>query len=166
MRDFMSKLFPVSIICCLIFQSCTEKGNARSLDPSDSLSENKLAKKPTLETALYNTLLRQISNGDSTGRWPVRDSLSTTGAILPFNRIVAYYGNLYSKNMGILGEFSKDSMIGRLKQEVDKWQAADTMLKVIPALHYIAVTAQQSPGPGNTYRLRMPFQQIDKVISW
>ena len=40
------------------------------------------------------------------------------------------------------------------------------MVKVIPALHYIAVTAQQSPGPGNTYRLRMPFQQIDKIISW
>jgi hypothetical protein len=68
--------------------------------------------------------------------------------------------------MGILGELSKDSMISRLKLEVDKWQAADTMVKVIPALHYIAVTAQQSPGPGNTYRLRMPFQQIDKIISW
>jgi hypothetical protein len=68
--------------------------------------------------------------------------------------------------MGVLGEFPKDSMISRLKLEVDKWQAADTMVKVIPALHYIAVTAQQSPGPGNTYRLRMPFQQIDKIISW
>src|SRR4030095_15367761 len=36
----------------------------------------------------------------------------------------------------------------------------------IPALHYIAVTAQERPGSGNTYRLRMPFHQIDKVISW
>jgi hypothetical protein len=170
MKHFMSKIFPVSLICCVIFQSCTEKGNARSLVPSDSLPENKpamaIGKNPTLDTVLYNTLLRHISNGDSTGRWPVRDSLSTAGAILPFNRIVAYYGNLYSKNMGILGELPKDSMLSKLKTEVDKWQKADTMLRVIPALHYIAVTAQERPGSGNTYRLRMPFHQIDKVISW
>ncbi|MDX1936419.1 MAG: hypothetical protein SFU21_04865, partial [Flavihumibacter sp.] len=33
-------------------------------------------------------------------------------------------------------------------------------------LHYIAVTAQGSPGKGNTYRLRMPFHQIDTIIKW
>jgi hypothetical protein len=31
-------------------------------------------------------------------------------------------------------------------------------------LHYIAVTAQGSPGKGEKYRLRMPFKQIDSVI--
>jgi len=166
----MSKLFPVFIASCLVFQSCTETGNARPLSPSDSLPGKTAAiaigQKPVTDTALYKTLLEHISNGDSTGRWPVKDSLPTAGAILPFNRIIAYYGNLYSKNMGILGELPKDSMLSKLKTEVAKWQKADTMLKVIPALHYIAVTAQQSPGPGNTYRLRMPFNQIDKVISW
>ena len=29
--------------------------------------------------------------------WPVKTVYPNTGAILPFNRIVAYYGNLYSK---------------------------------------------------------------------
>jgi hypothetical protein len=38
-------------------------------------------------------------------------------------------------------------------------------MPVQPALHYIAVTAQGSPGKGNTYRLRMPFHQIDSVLS-
>ena len=38
-------------------------------------------------------------------------------------------------------------------------------MEVIPALHYIAVTAQLSPGKGNKYRLRMPFHQIDSILS-
>jgi len=125
-----------------------------------------LVDKPITDTTTYYALLAHINAGDKSGRWPVKDSLPNQGAILPFNRIIAYYGNLYSKNMGILGELPKDSMFKKLQHEVEKWQKADTMLKVIPALHYIAITAQGSPGPGNTYRLRMPGQQIEKVISW
>ena len=154
----------------ILFSSCSEAGNASvvaSRDTTLPAKTTEISYKPApIDSASYKALLDHITNGDSSGRWPANNSLPPEGAILPFNRIIAYYGNLYSKNMGILGEFPKDSMIGRLRQEVEKWQAADTMVKVIPALHYIAVTAQQSPGPGNTYRLRMPFQQIDKIISW
>jgi hypothetical protein len=165
MNDFLSKIFPALVVCCLIFHSCAESGNAK--EPAST--ENKtavLAQKTGIDTVLYRNLLNHISNGDTTGKWPVKDSLPNEGAVLPFNRIIAYYGNLYSKNMGILGELPKDSMFKKLKMEVEKWQKADTMLHVIPALHYIAVTAQGSPGAGNTYRLRMPFHQIDKVVSW
>jgi hypothetical protein len=35
---------------------------------------------------------------------------------------------------------------------------------VQPALHYIAVTAQGKAGRDKKYRLRMPFQQIDKAL--
>jgi len=87
------------------------------------------------------------------------------GAILPYKRIVAYYGNLYSKQMGILGALPKGEMLEKLKGEVEVWKQADTLLDVIPALHYIAVTAQGSPGKGGKYRLRMPFSQIDSVLS-
>jgi hypothetical protein len=38
-------------------------------------------------------------------------------------------------------------------------------MPVQPALHYIAVTAQGSPGKGGKYRLRMPFHQIDSVLN-
>lgn len=151
------------------FISCTEVSNAKQPILADNVLPEKppmVFNRPITDTASYHALLTHISSGDKSGRWPVNDSLPYEGAILPFNRIVAYYGNLYSKNMGILGELPKDSMFKKLKGEVDKWQRADTMLKVIPALHYIAVTAQGSPGPGNTYRLRMPFQQLDKIVSW
>jgi hypothetical protein len=104
-------------------------------------------------------------NKDSSGKWPVKADYPLAGAILPFNRIVAFYGNLYSTKMGVLGEYPRKEMLAKLKEEVIKWQAADTTVKVIPALHYIAITAQGSPGKGNKYRLRMPFKQIDSVIA-
>src|SRR5882724_1742005 len=118
-----------------------------------------------LDTAAYRAQIRLMVNKDSSGKWPVKDPYPLAGALLPFNRIVAFYGNLYSKNMGVLGEYPRETMLAKLKQELVKWQAADTTVKVIPALHYIAVTAQGYPGKGNTYRLRMPFKQIDSVIS-
>ena len=64
-----------------------------------------------LDTALYNRKNRQLANGDSSGRWPIKGSYPNAGAILPFKRIVAYYGNLYSKNMGVLGEYPPTEML-------------------------------------------------------
>jgi len=62
-------------------------------------------------------------------KWPVKGPYPLTGAILPFNRIIAYYGNLFSKNMGVLGEYPRKEMLNKLKAEVAKWQAADTTTK-------------------------------------
>lgn len=121
---------------------------------------------PTLDTVTYKKLLSHMSNGDTTGRWPVKHDYPKVGAILPFKRIIAYYGNLYSKQMGILGELPKKEMFKKLQGEVDKWTKADSLMPAVPALHYIAVTAQSAPGAAGKYRLRMPFHQIDTVINW
>lgn len=97
--------------------------------------------------------------------WPVKTVYPNAGALLPFNRIVAYYGNLYSIKMGALGAWPEADMLQRLKAEVKKWQDADPNTPVIPALHYIAVVAQGSPGDSGKYRARMPFSEIDKVLA-
>jgi len=117
-----------------------------------------------LDTAKYDQLLLALNNGDSSGRWPVKLKYPLPGAIFPFYRVIAFYGNLYSKKMGVLGEYPTDEMFAKLKAELTKWQAADSTIPVRPALHYIAVTAQGYPGKGDKYRLRMPFKQIDSVI--
>ncbi len=96
--------------------------------------------------------------------WPVKTVYPEAGAILPFNRIVAYYGNLYSKNMGVLGEYEESDMLARLGAEVKKWSIADPFTRVLPALHYIAVVAQGKAGEDGKYRTRMPDSEIDKVI--
>ena len=118
-----------------------------------------------LDTVLFEHQLVKITNGDSSGRWPVKTAYPEAGAILPFKRIVAYYGNLYSKQMGALGAYPPKEMLQRLMGEVKKWHDADTSMEVQPALHSIAVTAQGSPGKDGKYKLRMPFKQIDSVLS-
>ncbi len=124
----------------------------------------KVVEPPILDTALYNAMTLRMVHDSASAKWPVKAAYPLPGAVLPFNRIVAYYGNFYSTRMGILGELPPDEMLKKLMEEVKNWQAADTAVKAIPALHYIVVSAQGSPGKGNTYRLRMPFTQIDKTL--
>ncbi len=97
--------------------------------------------------------------------WPVQTVYPNPGAILPFNRIVAYYGNLYSTRMGVLGEYPEEEMLTRLQAEVKKWEEADPSTPVVPALHYIAVVAQSSPGKDGNYSARMPDSEIEKVLA-
>jgi hypothetical protein len=102
----------------------------------------------------------------STRLWPVKTaSYPDAGALLPFNRIVAYYGNLYSTQMGVLGEYPEPQMLAMLASTTAAWAAADPATPVIPALDYIAVTAQASPGPDRKYRDRMPDSQMDKILA-
>lgn len=123
-----------------------------------------------LDTALYDRKMLELANYASTTAsttkriWPVKAVYPNVGAILPFSRVIAYYGNLYSKGMGILGEYPEDVMLGKLAGEVKRWEKADPGTPVIPALHYIAVTAQESAGKDGKYRLRMPDSQIDEVL--
>ena len=151
--------------------SCNNSSKAASDTGANHDSTGKDPKVPdpstTLDTAKYNQLMLDMANGDSSGRWPVKNApLPLPGAILPFNRIIAYYGNLYSNRMGALGKWPKAEMISRLLDEVKKWNEADSTMPAIPSLHYIAMTAQGSPGKDGKYRFRMPFSQIDTILSW
>ena len=143
---------------------------------------------PPLDIAAYDNKLEEIANNpppkvvipkkDKEGNeipvpfapppiylWPVKTVYPNAGAILPFNRIVAYYGNLYSTKMGVLGEYPEDEMLAKLDAEVKKWENADPATPVIPALHYIAIVAQNSAGKDGKHRFRMPGTEIDKVLA-
>jgi len=96
--------------------------------------------------------------------WPAKTVYPNAGAILPFNRVIAYYGNLYSRKMGVLGEYDEPEMLARLDAEKKKWEVADPETPVMPALHYIAVVAQGSAGADGKWRSRMPDSEIDKVL--
>ena len=143
-------------------ESIIDNGNKETIQPIPAQEKEV----PIIDTVDYNKRMLALSNYDTTGRWPVKTPYPLPGAILPYNRIIAYYGNLYSKRMGILGELPKDEMLKKLQAEVANWQAADTTIKAIPALHYIAITAQIEPGNTNLHRMRMPFKQIDTIIKW
>src|SRR3569832_1597124 len=97
--------------------------------------------------------------------WPARAPYPADGrALLPFNRIVSYYGNFYSKFMGVLGQYPEDEMLRRLAATTAQWQAADPSTPVIPAIHYIAIVAQGAAGKDGKYRAVMPDDQVDHAI--
>lgn len=150
--------FFLSLSACSSAQSDPEK----SISHIDSVE---VSLKSFLDSNAYAIKMNAMANGDSTGKWKFSGHYPKVGAILPFNRVIAYYGNLYSKRMGILGELPKRQMFSRLEEEVKAWEKADSSTPVVPALHYIVTTAQGSPGSTGKYRLRMPNSEIDKVMA-
>ncbi len=136
------------------------------LPPAEQVTEPVKPTAPKLDSADYIQRFKALNAADTTGKWSSLESpYPKIGAILPFKRVVAYYGNFFSKRMGILGELPEDEMLDSLKSESNKWELADPETPVMPAIHYICVTAQRSPGKGSKYRQRMPFAQIEKALA-
>ncbi len=97
--------------------------------------------------------------------WPKAAVYPEGGAILPFHRIVAYYGNFYSKQMGVLGEYPPDEVLAKLASTTALWAAADPSTPTIPAIQYIAVVAQGQAGKDGMWRARMPDVEIEKALA-
>ena len=77
-----------------------------------------------VDTLAYNAKLLHLANGD-TVHWPIKaKSYPLKGAILPFYRVVAYYGNLYSRQMGVLGEYTPKVVWEKLHAEMELWRKA------------------------------------------
>jgi hypothetical protein len=144
--------------------SATTEVAAAAAPAATAAPEEKTVQLSPVDTAKYAQLKNYLCHDSTCERWPVKDPIPLPGAILPFHRIIAFYGNFYSTRMGILGELPPDQMIAKLKGEVKKWEEADPKIPVMPAVHYIAVTAQGAPGQSGKYRMRMPAAQIDKAV--
>lgn len=115
----------------------------------------------TISTA--STSVRVIST-TTPSLWPVSTVYPHADAILPFKRVVAYYGNFYSKAMGVLGEYPDAQLLAMLASTTAMWTAADPGTPAIPAIHYIATVAQAGAGKEGKYILRMPDDQIEHAI--
>jgi len=154
-----------------LFANCNSDGkSSNGVSQSSSDTTKKKADsaanvmKP-VDPKLYDSLVKKLANGDTTGKWPVKNQPTPlAGAILPFKRIVVYYGNLHSKKMGALGEYAPKEMWQRLNAEVKRWEKADPSIPVQPGLHYIAAVASGTPGKDNKYINRMGNKQIDSVL--
>src|SRR3989344_2252720 len=100
----------------------------------------------TTETIFTATTSVSVTSTTTPSIWPVKTVYPNASAILPFKRIVAYYGNFYSKGMGVLGEYPTDQMLTMLASTTDMWTTADPNTPAVSAIHYIAVVAQASAG--------------------
>jgi hypothetical protein len=98
-------------------------------------------------------------------RWPKSQPYPLSGAILPFKRIIAYYGNFYSTRMGILGELEPEAVLTHLADIQAQFEAADATTPVMPAIEYIAMVAQAEAGADGMYRAVMPDKEIEKAYA-
>jgi hypothetical protein len=87
---------------------------------------------PVLDTADYDLRLLALAHVSTTTLatesstsparlWPAKTGYPQAGAMLPFKRIVAYYGNFYSRQMGVLGEYDPDEMLAKLASTTALW---------------------------------------------
>lgn len=169
MKNFLT-FFPykslVKLIFIFTFSGCFNKPEKQKTLHISTQTNTEETNFP-LGKSLVNNIKTPLSDSaDTLEKYDKKMDNPLQGAILPYKRVVAFYGNPYSKQMGILGEIPKDQMLEKLQDQAAQWSAADPETPVVPALHYIAVTAQGSPGKDNKYRLRMPFSQIDTILSW
>ena len=131
--------------------------------PTVEIPETKVI---AIDTVAFQNKLRALANGDTSGLWPNNlRSYPLAGHVLPYKRIVAFYGNLYSRKMGVLGEYPPKGMWERLNAEVKAWEKADPSTPVQPAIHYIAAVAQGIPMKDGQYCKRMPEFMIDSALT-
>ncbi len=161
-------IIPLTLTFLFFFSGCGPK--------TEKKPEEKPIEKPTIQipetkaisidTVAFQNKLHALANGDTTGLWPNNlRSYPVAGPVLPFKRIVAFYGNLYSRKMGILGEYPPKEMWERLNTEVKAWEKADPSTPVQPAIHYIAAVAQNIPMKDGQYCKRMPEFMIDSALT-
>jgi hypothetical protein len=143
--------------------ACQNRAGQGETAAADSVATSKSA--APIDTAKTKRLLatrrdslRADSIGHATGQLP--------GAILPGHRIVAFYGNIRSKGMGILGRVPKDSMMRQFDRVLKEWQDADPSLPVMPCFHSVTITAQAAAGADKKYRLMNSASTIEETRAW
>lgn len=98
----------------------------------------------------------EVQGGDPERTVPLGDVLledgkDTTSGPLKDNRLVAFYGTPLSEDMGILGEYSPEEMMEKLKEKTQEYSNLDPERPAIPTIELIATIAQRSPGPEGLY---------------
>lgn len=94
----------------------------------------------------------------------------TTGpqidGILPEHRVLSYYGHPSTGDMGILGEYSKEEVLQRLREQGAAYEAADPDTPVKLAFEIIATVAQPTPGSDGTYLLYTGDDWIGEYVDF
>ncbi len=142
----------------------TAAANAVAVQADAPLPPSELPKRSHRDSVALASMTKPDSVLDKL--WPVKMPPPLPGALLPYKRIVAFYGNPLSKKMGVLGEYPKDEMLKKLDVEVARWAKADPSKPVQPALHLIATVAQGDPGKAGLYRLQMRDSMVNEIYSW
>jgi hypothetical protein len=141
----------------------TAAGGAVMFPKSDTAKPRLIAGRSKMDSNSFFSAVR--AGNRATANWP-KGPEALEGAILPKQRIVAYYGNPHSRKMGVLGEYPEQEMLSKLDQAVALWRSADPSTPVLPAIHLVTVVAQGAPGPDGGWRRRESAKTIEQAYGW
>lgn len=79
--------------------------------------------------------------------------------------MIAYYGFPDVPQMGIVGEYDPDTLVQKLMQQAQAYDAINGSRGVAPAIHLIYAVAQASQTPDGTYLQRMPDSMVEQWIN-
>jgi hypothetical protein len=134
-----------------------------AVSASDTVTPHLIPGRGKMDASSFGATVR--TGAKAAANWPAGPA-AAPGALLPQNRIVAYYGNPHSKKMGVLGEYPEQQMLGMLDKTVALWKAADPKTPVIPAIHLVTVVAQGAAGPDGMWRRREDSSMIERSYQW
>jgi hypothetical protein len=82
---------------------------------------------------------------------PAPEVTETTGGLLPDYRILSYYGFPDNELMGILGEYDKDTLLGKLQDQAADYAAVDPNRPIKLAFEMMATVALAEAGNDGNY---------------
>jgi len=91
---------------------------------------------------------------------------STANGLLPGHRILTFYGFPGDDKMGILGEYDKETVLARLREQAAAYEAADPSTPVLIGLEVIASVGQQEPMADGSYLLDAPTALLDEYADF
>ncbi len=123
--------------------------------------------RPTVEAEISTELLLVTDNeGDGNGEAVfsivnlqpnlMDEEPNTPGGILPYNRVLAFYGFPGNPEMGILGEYNMLRLLELLREQAQEYEEADPSRPVVIAFEVIASVAQQEPMDDGSFLLDTP----------
>ena len=133
------------------------------LTASDTSNPRLVAGRKQHDSASFRAAIR--AGAKAVPNWPAGPA-AEAGALLPNNRIVAYYGNPHSRKMGVLGEYPEQEMLSKLDKTVELWRTTDPSKPVVPAIHLVTVVAQGAAGPDGAWRRRESAKTIEQAYGW
>jgi hypothetical protein len=150
--------------------AASAEASASSAEPAAERTSGDTSVAPVLAAGRSKKDMSSFAAAVRAGRrseasWPSGPA-PAAGALLPKNRIVAYYGNPHSRKMGVIGEYPEQQMLGMWDRTVASWKAADPKTPVVPAIHLVTVVAQGAPGPDGLWVRREDSTMIEKTYKW
>ena len=91
--------------------------------------------------------------------------LASRFSILPQHQIVSYYGNPYTRLMGILGSDDLEAVADLLELHAERYDKLNGPLDVIPAIHLVYAVAQPHPTENGLYLQYVDDETVDRYLA-